>query len=139
MLSGVLLARGTYIGINFREAYVTYHITQIINGSNRSVALTNPLTGTSKRDCVLILPNTTYTPEHPPEVNKISGNPNYTTATKTALNIYTKTDNFCFWDNTASACNWVGENNPGTQSYNASGGNLKLFINADGTINFQRV
>jgi hypothetical protein len=35
---------------------MTYHIKQIDNQSDRSVALTNPKTGTSKRDCVLILP-----------------------------------------------------------------------------------
>jgi hypothetical protein len=87
---------------------MTYHIPQIDNQSDRSVALTNPLTGTSKRDCVLILPKTLHKPDPAPEVNKIEGNPTYTQATKTALNIYTKTDNYCFWDNTNSACDWRG-------------------------------
>jgi hypothetical protein len=118
---------------------MTYHIPQIDNQSDRSVALTNPLTGTSKRDCVLILPHTLYKPEYPPEVNKISGNPSYTEATKTALNIYTKTDNYCFWDNTDSACNWRGEDTSATDTYNASGGNLKLIINANGTIQFVKL
>jgi len=118
---------------------MTYHIPQIDNQSDRSVALTNPLTGTSKRDCVLILPKTLHKPEHPPEVNKISGNPTYTQATKTALNIYTKTDNYCFWDNTNSACDWRGENSTGTDSFNASGGDLKLTINPNGTIQFAKL
>jgi hypothetical protein len=47
---------------------MTYHIKQIDNQSDRSVALTNPKTGTSKRDCVLILPapaqKQPYVPEH---------------------------------------------------------------------------
>jgi hypothetical protein len=118
---------------------MTYHIPQIDNQSDRSVALTNPLTGTSKRDCVLILPKTPYKPENAPEVNKISGNPTYTEATKTALNIYTKTDNYCFWDNGNSACDWRGENSTTTDTYNASGGNLKLTINPNGTIQFTKL
>jgi hypothetical protein len=122
---------------------MTYHIKQIDNQSDRSVALTNPKTGTSKRDCVLILPapaqKQPYVPEHPPEVNKIEGNPNYTKAAVTALNIYTKADNFCFWDNTDSAVNWLGENSSTTQSYNATGGDLKLIISPSGTISFLRL
>lgn len=115
---------------------MTYHIKEIDNKSDKSVALTNPLTGTSKRDCVLILPHTVYKPEYKPEVNKISGNPTYTLATKTALNIYTKTNNYCFWDNTNSACDWLGEGHTSPDSYNASAGDLKLTINANGTIQF---
>jgi hypothetical protein len=80
-----------------------------------------------------------YVPEHAPEVNKIEGNPNYTKAAATALNIYTKTDNYCFWDNTDSAVNWLGENSSTIQSYNASGGDLKLIINSNGTIAFLRL
>jgi len=123
---------------------MTYHIKQIDNQSDRSVALTNPKTGTSKRDCVLILPAPSqkqpYVPEHPPEVNKIEGNPSYAKAAATALNIYTKADNYCFWDNTDSAANWLGEApNSTIQSYNASGGDLKLIISSSGTISFVRL
>jgi hypothetical protein len=117
---------------------MAYHIKTIENRSDRSVALTNPLTGTSKRDCVLILPGP-FTPDNAPLVNKISGNPSYKTATETALNIYTKTDNYCFWDNTNSAVNWLGENNPATDGFNATGGELKLIINENGTIKFERL
>ena len=111
---------------------MTYNITQITDKSDRSAALTNPVTS---RDAVLVFPYIVYRSENPPEVNAISGNPTYAEAAATALNIYTKTDNYCFWDNTNSAVQWVGQNG-GTGSYNIGAGDLNLIINPDGSISF---
>jgi hypothetical protein len=56
-----------------------------------------------------------------------------------ALNIYTFKDNHCFWDNTNSTLNWVGENSPATLTYDASGGDIRLTVNSDGAIGFTRL
>ncbi len=111
---------------------MAYHITLITNNSNKSVAVTNPA---ATRDAALIPPNTPYTPERRIEINKMKGNPTYSDAVGTANNIYTYSDNYCFWDNTNSAVNGVGENGL-TISFNAKAGDLQVTVNANGTLTF---
>jgi len=113
---------------------MAYHITLVTNQSTSSIAITNPAAG---RDSKLVGPgpNTTYTPQYPILVNTIGGNPNYLQAIETANNIYTVSDNYCFWDNGNSAVNGIGEKG-GKISFNASAGNLTITVNADGTLTF---
>lgn len=73
---------------------MAYHITTIINNSDRSVALTNPK---STRDAHLVPAKESYSPERPILVNQTEGD--YHSVVSTALNIYTKEGNWCFWDN----------------------------------------
>jgi hypothetical protein len=113
---------------------MVYHITVINNTSNKSVTLTNPVT---PKDSILITPNTAFQFPTPPQVNTLPpGNHPYLDAVHTALNIYTFFDNFCFWDNTNSAVQWVGEDGE-TGVTNIGAGNLELTITTKGTIHFQ--
>jgi len=113
---------------------MAYHITLVTNHSNRSIAITNPAT---EADSKLVGPNSTYVPKRPILVNKLEGNPTYAEAITKAINMYTKTDNYCFWDNTNSAVNGIGENG-GTIAFNSSAGNLDITVKADGTLSFAR-
>lgn len=115
---------------------MAYHITLIANNSKSSVAITNPA---ATRDAKLVGPSTQYSPERPILVNKIDGNPNYLQAIDTAVNIYTNKDNYCFWDNTNSAVNGMGQSTGAIAPYNASAGDLQIVVNADGTLTFSRV
>jgi hypothetical protein len=119
---------------------MAYHITVVTNNSSSSVALTNPA---YEGDSKLIGPSvggnpSTYTPKRPVLINKISGNPTYASAMPVAVNIYTVKDNYCFWDNTNSAINGIGEATGAIQPLNASAGDIQMTINADGTISFAR-
>jgi hypothetical protein len=68
-------------------------------------------------------------------VNTLPGNPSYGTALRTANNIYTSSDNYCFWDNQNSAINGTGEKGSKI-SFNMSAGNLQITVNADGSLTF---
>jgi hypothetical protein len=119
---------------------MTYHISKIINNSPKSAAITNPAPHSSAgwQDSHLVLPGT-YVPERPIEVNFIrqSGTVSYPTAAKTALNIYTFVNNWCFWDNGNSALNGVADGATQDVSfYNGSGGNLVLTVNESGSVGF---
>jgi len=124
---------------------MAYHITLVTNTSNSSIAITNPA---YEGDSMLVGPapannpgsgpgSNPYTPSRPILVNKISGNPSYADALPKANNIYTFADNYCFWDNTNSAVNGIGEK--GTKiAYNASAGDLQITVQANGTLSFVR-
>lgn len=124
---------------------MAYHITLVTNNSASSVAITNPA---YEGDSMLVgaaPPNNPgsstgsnpYKPKRPILVNTIKGNPTYSQALPQANNIYTATDNYCFWDNGNSAVNGIGEK--GTNIVlNASAGNLEVTVNANGTLTFVR-
>ena len=109
-----------------------YHITLVTNNSASSIAITNPAYAADSR---LVGPNAPYVPQRPILVNTMSGNPTYQAAISTAINIYTYSDNYCFWDNTNSAINGIGEKGS-TIGFNMPAGNLQITINADGTLTF---
>jgi hypothetical protein len=111
---------------------MAYHITLIANKSGSSIAITNPA---YEGDSMLVGPNKSYIPTRPILVNKISGNPSYTDAIGAANNIYTYSDNYCFWDNTNSAVNGIGEKGLRI-AFNMSAGDLQITVNADGTLTF---
>ncbi|HEX4771533.1 MAG TPA: hypothetical protein VH351_11910 [Bryobacteraceae bacterium] len=111
---------------------MAYHITLVTNNSSSSIALTNPA---YEADSRLVGPNRPYVPERPILVNTMGGNPRYLDAIGTAVNIYSNTDNYCFWDNTNSAINGIGEKGS-PLGFNMSAGNLQITINADGTLAF---
>ena len=115
---------------------MAYHITSITNDSSSSVAITNPA---HEADSRLILNGTTYKPDRPILVNKItsSGTVNYLQAYEVAVNIYTSSDNICFWDNGSSAANGVGQKSGANLSfYTGSAGNLAITVGSDGTLSF---
>jgi hypothetical protein len=113
---------------------MAYHITLVTNNSNSSIAITNPA---AEGDSKLVGPNATYKPNRPILVNKIGGNPTYADAFTKANNIYTRTDNYCFWDNGNSAVNGLGEQGA-TIAFNASAGNLEITVTSTGTLTFVR-
>jgi hypothetical protein len=116
---------------------MAYHITVIANNSGKSIALTNPA---YEKDSMLIPANgQPYKPERPVLVNKMDGNPSYQQAVSAALNLYTFKDNYCFWDNTNSAVNGVGETTGAIGAYNAKAGDLTITVNSDGSLSFARV
>jgi hypothetical protein len=123
---------------------MAYHITLVTNNSNSSIAITNPA---YEGDSMLVGPAPAnnpgssagcnpYTPSRPILVNKISGNPAYTEALPKANNIYTYADNYCFWDNTNSAVNGVGEKGTDKIAFNASAGDLQITVLTSGTLSF---
>src|SRR5436190_1750373 len=111
---------------------MAYHITLVTNNSTSSIAITNPA---YEADSVLVGPgpNNPYVPKRPILVNVMPGNPSYVDAIGTANNIYTYSDNYCFWDNTNSAINGVGQKGSKI-SFNMPAGNLQITVNADGTL-----
>ena len=111
---------------------MAYHITLVTNNSASSIAITNPA---YEGDSRLVAPHGPYVPQRPILLNAMAGNPRYLDAIATAINIYTYNDNYCFWDNTNSAINGVGEKGS-TIGFNMSAGNLQITINADGTLSF---
>ncbi len=111
---------------------MAYHITLVTNNSSSSIAITNPA---HEADSMLVAANKSYAPSRPILVNKISGNPGYSGAIGTAVNIYTYTDNYCFWDNGNSAVNGIGEKG-GVITFNMSAGDLQITVNANGTLTF---
>ena len=54
-----------------------------------------------------------------------------------ANNVYTVEDNYCFWDNTNSAVNGIGEKG-GNIAFNSPAGTLQLTVNANGTVTFSQ-
>ena len=77
-----------------------YHITKIVNNSPRSVVLTNPA---APRDRHFLAANSSVVPANSPKVNFIADDSvPYAVAVKTALNVYTIKDNWCFWDDGGS-------------------------------------
>jgi hypothetical protein len=112
---------------------MAYHITLVTNNSSSSIAITNPA---YEADSRLVGPNTPYPPTRPIVINAIKGNPNYAGAMDSANNIYTVTDNYCFWDNTNSAINGVGEATGAVTPLNAKAGNIQITVNANGTLTF---
>lgn len=119
---------------------MTYHISKIINNSPKSAVITNPAPHTEAgwHDSRLVLPGS-YIPARPIEVNFIrqSGTISYEIAAKTALNIYTLKNNWCFWDNGNSALNGTADlAAENVNFYNGHGGNLVLTVNADGSVGF---
>lgn len=115
---------------------MAYHITLVTNNSPSSIAITNPA---YEGDSMLVGPgpDKTYVPKRPILVNTMPGNPSYLEAIGPANNIYTSTDNYCFWDNTNSAVNGVGEKGSKI-SFNMSAGNLQITVNSDGTLMFAK-
>jgi hypothetical protein len=119
---------------------MTYHISQINNQSSKSAAIVNPHSNPNGRDSRIILPGTTYNPEHPIEVNFIrgTGTVTYNQAAPVALNIYTEKNNWFFWDNGDSALNGVGEDSATNISfYNGPGGNLVMTIDNSANVAFK--
>ena len=112
---------------------MAYHITLVVNNSDRSIAITNPV---YEADSKLVLPQQKYTPQRPILIDTMAGNPTYVEAAAKANNIYTKADNYCFWDNTNSAIDSLGQNSRNTTTYNAGAGNILVLVNEDGTLNF---
>ena len=123
---------------------MAYHITLVTNNSNMSIAITNPA---YEGDSMLVGPapannpgssagSNPYKPSRPILVNKISGNPTYADALTQANNIYTYADNYCFWDNTNSAVNGIGEKGTDPILFNASAGDLQITVLTNGTLSF---
>jgi hypothetical protein len=117
---------------------MAYHITLVVNKSTSSIAITNPA---NEGDSMLVGPvdfseNNPYKPQRPILVNKIGGNPTYTEAITEAINIYTSSDNYCFWDNENSSVNGIGQNNGDKIVFNMSAGNLEITITPDGELIF---
>ncbi|MEO8131869.1 MAG: hypothetical protein ABI822_32545, partial [Bryobacteraceae bacterium] len=112
---------------------MAYHITLVTNKSNSSIAITNPA---YEADSKLVANGAAYVPKRPILVNKIPGNPSYADALTQAVNIYTSTDNYCFWDNTNSSVNGVGQKGGAIPAFNMSAGNLQITINPNGTLTF---
>jgi hypothetical protein len=119
---------------------MTYHINQIDNNSNKSVALTNPAANPNGRDSRITLPGVKYKPANAVMVNFIEQSTTvpYNQAVSTALNIYTKADNWCFWDDGDSQLLGVREDDPNINIslYKGKGGNLKMTIAPDGVPSF---
>jgi len=113
---------------------MAYHITLVTNNSSSSIAITNPA---HEADSRLVGPNSSYKPDRPILINKMSGNPTYKDAIPVANNIYTYTDNFCFWDNEHDAVNGIGEKG-GTILFNSTAADLTIAVRADGTLSFAR-
>jgi hypothetical protein len=107
---------------------MAYHITTIINNSDRSVALTNPK---STRDAHLVPAKESYSPERPILVNQTKGDCH--SVVSIALNIYTKEGNWCFWDNDPNEVYALkdGEKNP-VVWLEAEAGDLTLTIDDEG-------
>ena len=76
-----------------------FHIYQFSNLSPKSVLLTNPA---SPRDTHLLPGRGFMEPEYPPLINFLKASEitldRYDLLLKKALNIYTGTHNWCFWD-----------------------------------------
>jgi hypothetical protein len=70
---------------------MAYHITLVVNNSDRSIAITNPV---YEADSKLVLPQQKYTPQRPILIDTMAGNPTYVEAAAKANNIYTKADNY---------------------------------------------
>jgi len=107
---------------------MTYTITEIINNFSKSVLLTNP---TSERDTHLLAKNSSLVPSPLAEIQYITEkNILYEMATKRALNIYTASDNWCFWDNGRDTLVGCGEKDGGEIIFlTHSATNLHLTIN----------
>jgi hypothetical protein len=122
---------------------MTYHISQIVNNSAKSVAITNPASNPDGRDDRITIRHTTYNPPNPIQVNFITNiSPvTYQQAVLTALNAYTFLDNYCFWDNGSSALWGVGEDTPPPNNikyYEGDGTYLRLIVNANGSLTFEK-
>ena len=78
---------------------MSFHIYQFSNLSPKSVLLTNPA---SPRDTHLLPMREFMEPEYPPLINFLKASEitldRYDLLLKKALNIYTGTNNWCFWD-----------------------------------------
>ena len=114
---------------------MAYHITLITTKSASSIAITNPA---HEADSVLIANGSAYVPKRPILINKIPGNPTYADALSQAVNIYTFTDNYCFWDNTNSSVNGIGQKGGAIPAFNMSAGDLQITVSPTGTITFAK-
>ena len=117
---------------------MTYTITKVINNSSKSVLLTNPK---SERDTYLLAKNSSRVPSPLAEIQHITEkNIPYEMAIKRALNIYTASDNWCFWDNGRDTLVGCGEKDEDEIIFLAhSATNLHLIINENGVPSFAAV
>ena|SRR5271157_4627464 len=91
---------------------MTYHISQIINRSLKSVAIVNQHSSPDGRDSQIILADHNVGITHAIEIQKLelSGIIPYDSAAQNKiLNVYTVKDNWFLWDNVKSALIGVGE------------------------------
>ena len=91
-----------------------FHIYQFSNLSTKSVLLTNPA---SPRDAHLLPGRGFMEPEYPPLINFLKASEitldRYDLLLNKALNIYTGTNNWCFWDfGEKNRLQMLGENTP---------------------------
>jgi hypothetical protein len=117
---------------------MVYQITKIINNSANSVLLTNPK---SERDTHLVMKNSSVALYYYPEIQYVrEGEPvNYGIVIKKALNIYTKTNNWCFWDNGKDGLLGVSEPDGYLVFLKHKASNLQLTIDAAGVPSFAAV
>src|SRR4051794_13587235 len=116
---------------------MTYTIIKIINNSSKSVLLINPK---SERDTYLLAKNSSRVPSPRAEIQYITEkNVSYEMAIKRALNIYTASDNWCFWDNGRDTLVWCGEKEGEINSLTHRAINLHLTINENGVPSFAAV
>jgi hypothetical protein len=78
---------------------MSFHIDEFIDLSPKSVLLTNPV---SPRDTHLLPVRGSMKPQYPPLINFLKASEirldRFDLLLKKALNIYTGTNNWCFWD-----------------------------------------
>lgn len=78
---------------------MSFHIHEFSNLSPKSVLLTNPV---APRDTHLLPVGRSMKPEYPPLINFIKASDirldRYDLMLEKALNIYTGTNSWCFWD-----------------------------------------
>ena len=78
---------------------MSFHIDEFIDLSPKSVLLTNPV---SPRDTHLLPVRGSMKPQYPPLINFLKASEirldRFDLLLKKALNIYTGTHNWCFWD-----------------------------------------
>jgi hypothetical protein len=91
---------------------MSFHIHEFINLSPKSVLLTNPV---APRDTHLLPAGRSMKPQYPPLINFIKASETrldrYDLLLQKALNIYTGTNNWCFWDfGEKNRLNVLGEN-----------------------------
>ncbi len=111
---------------------MAYHITQVVNNSNATVALVNPAWG---NDAALIASGATYNPSRPVLINNVNGESTYKANLGTAVNFYTSKEDYCIWDNGNDAINGIGQfDDQATNFRNHSAGDVQVVVNNDGTL-----
>jgi hypothetical protein len=122
---------------------MTYHISQIINKSSKSVAIVNQHSSPDGRDSRILETGANFGVPHPIEISHLTltGTIPYSSAAENPIqNVYTSKDNWFFWDNGRDALNGVREATPDQNDslYKGQATNLILTIDNSGQISFTK-